>query len=355
MPFDKQEDLFHQILIKRVALFLAVSCLALILVRLSLGTLPYLATIIAAVAIFSYCLIYYLTNKGFSSALGAWLICIVSLLGFVIAGYVSGGLHAPVILAYPLIPLVSALLIDHRAAIIMGTLSISTIVIYFILDINGYSFPLPISDYRAGVMRGTWLIFTIFLVTIIGWYYSRKNESLKHILKEQADTDFLTNLSNRRKLDEALKKEFYRTRRNNNWLSILLLDIDHFKKLNDAEGHLKGDECLKLVAKEIGDYCKRATDIAGRYGGEEFMLVLPDIEPSNAIKIAESLRKSVENIEIESASQEKRNITITIGALSIQGTKFNAPAELIKIVDDLLYEGKQSGRNKVVSKTYTND
>lgn len=166
------------------------------------------------------------------------------------------------------------------------------------------------------------------------------------ILKELNTIDAVTGIRNRQYFDEVLDQEWRRARRQGYDISMLLLDIDHFKRVNDTYGHLAGDECLAAVAKEVDEMFNRPSDVVARYGGEEFAVVLPYVSPDNAHRLAEQLRKIIEDSAYD-ADGHKLSVTISIGVASIRPDEENAPRDLIGFADQVLYEAKASGRNRV--------
>ena len=164
-------------------------------------------------------------------------------------------------------------------------------------------------------------------------------------LLELSNTDHLTGLFNRRYLMDALEKEIHRNRRKGGHLSLVLLDIDHFKQVNDTYGHLQGDEVLKIIShqilKELRNY-----DIAARYGGEEFVAVLPDTNIEEAVHVAERIRLSAQNLTFEGAAAKLR-ITVSLGVATFPADRYTTVDGLIKHADELLYSAKTNGRNRV--------
>ncbi len=158
--------------------------------------------------------------------------------------------------------------------------------------------------------------------------------------------DGLTGIYNRRFLDVKLKEEFNRHRRYSRPLSLILFDIDHFKKVNDTHGHLCGDHILKAVASKIAGSI-RNTDFLVRYGGEEFCCVLPETAFEAAALLAERFRASVADSEFTFKELTLR-ITISLGVSGLDKEN-STPELLIKKADESLYEAKKSGRNKVVA------
>lgn len=168
------------------------------------------------------------------------------------------------------------------------------------------------------------------------------------LLLELAQTDPLTRLYNRRHLYEKLDVELNRCFRGNNPLSLIMADIDHFKRVNDTFGHQMGDEVLTKVADLLQEQL-RTYDLAARYGGEEFCLVLPETDLDAASSVAERIRQQVEEM-ILPAPMENHKLTISFGVAAYDGTIDGSIDEIIRFADDALYEAKNSGRNRVKEK-----
>ena len=169
------------------------------------------------------------------------------------------------------------------------------------------------------------------------------------VLYEQANklavTDGLTGISNRQSVEKSLQIEFERSKRYNSPLSLILLDVDHFKDVNDTYGHQKGDEILIAFASLLKKAC-RANDIAARYGGEEFLMILPQSNAQGAFKIAERVREEMMKISF-TGNESNFAVTVSCGV-----AEFNKDCEsinkLITVADQALYEAKNGGRNKTI-------
>ena len=169
-------------------------------------------------------------------------------------------------------------------------------------------------------------------------------------IERMASLDGLTNIFNRRNFDVTLEKELRRATRNNSLLSLILMDIDFFKKYNDHYGHAEGDTCLRRVAKELAGCIKRTGDFVARYGGEEFVIILPGTDLAGAIGMAEKVRLAVIGLNIEhSASDVAGHVSISIGVTTVLGDQTVLPVDVIKKADAALYKAKASGRNCVIS------
>lgn len=161
--------------------------------------------------------------------------------------------------------------------------------------------------------------------------------------------DGLTQLANRRAFDAALAREHARARRKDTPLSLIILDVDWFKKFNDTYGHQAGDECLQKIAVILAENVTRQTDLAARYGGEEFVILLPDTDLEGAMVVAERIRGAVHGLGIAHAPGTEGRVTISAGIASFvpRLAPGAPPAELIRDADTVLYESKQRGRNRV--------
>jgi diguanylate cyclase (GGDEF)-like protein/PAS domain S-box-containing protein len=172
----------------------------------------------------------------------------------------------------------------------------------------------------------------------------------RKLLEEKlAMTDGLTGIANRRAFDEALEREWKRTLRHGTQISLLLLDIDHFKEFNDEYGHQVGDDCLRAVAQAaVG--AVRASDIVARYGGEELALILPQVDVAGAGETAEKVRAVVEGLRISHGGNPGGWVTVSVGAataLARVGGTMRMPEGLLQAADHALYKAKLGGRNRV--------
>ena len=168
------------------------------------------------------------------------------------------------------------------------------------------------------------------------------------VLQRLMNSDGLTGLSNRRHFDEYMELEWRRSLREQNQLSLLMIDVDYFKAYNDSFGHLEGDEALRKVAAAIKDASARPSDLPARYGGEEFALVLPNTSQGGARLVAEKLRMTVEALKVPHISpSEGSSLTISIGLSTMTPTAGSNCRELISAADKGLYSAKNNGRNQV--------
>ncbi len=182
-------------------------------------------------------------------------------------------------------------------------------------------------------------------------------------IHEQAHTDPVTQIANRRYFDNIFKTEWKRAARDGKHISLLMIDVDHFKRYNDQHGHHAGDQCLQIIAQCIKAVARRASDVVARHGGEEFVILLPDTSLEDACLLAERLRKNVEEQRIpHSDGALPRIVTISIGVScctpsspreqqEIDNGSILYPAMLLNTADRALYRAKRNGRNQVAKET----
>jgi len=164
-----------------------------------------------------------------------------------------------------------------------------------------------------------------------------------------ARTDGLTGLNNRRSFGEVLDREWRRARRAHSVFSLLFVDVDRFKAYNDTYGHQAGDDALAAVARCIGDNIRRPADTAAHYGGEEFVVLLPDTPQTGAAQIAERIRAAIDDLALEHAGSEYGRVTASIGLATWTPDQDDEPSAVIKEADEALYYAKLTGRNKVAA------
>ena len=223
--------------------------------------------------------------------------------------------------------------------IIMNIISSVIITVTFLLIIKD-------SIILRHTLFHFWLASSI--IGVLAYYISNYiNTSIKLLnrLEQESTIDFLTGLNNVRQFDNSLNEAFLTVKNKNERLSILIIDIDFFKKVNDTYGHLAGDSVLQQLGMVLSTFC-RSFDIVSRIGGEEFSVILPDCPSDQAIEVAQRLRVAVEAHKFIILNEIKINITISIGSATYPDNVTDLE-DLIKQADTALYDAKRSGRNKV--------
>ncbi|WP_260294728.1 GGDEF domain-containing protein [Sedimenticola hydrogenitrophicus] len=222
------------------------------------------------------------------------------------------------------------------------------------------------ADYRALTADGgyVWVRDVVHVLrengvttALVGFIFDiserKKMEDVLLRLNRQLEAlsfhDALTGVANRRMYDKTMGAEWARAHRNQEPMSLIVIDIDHFKEYNDRYGHVMGDECLVEVATALRGVSSRSTDLLARYGGEEFVLMLPNTDRHAALELAERCRAVVAELRIpHAASGASDVITISAGLSTIVPSANTHPASVFDTADKMLYQAKQKGRNCVV-------
>jgi len=175
-------------------------------------------------------------------------------------------------------------------------------------------------------------------------------ETTNQRLRRLVAVDALTGVANRRHFDRALERELRRTRREQQPLSLIFLDLDEFKHFNDTYGHGRGDEVLRRVATTLDETFRRGGDLVARYGGEEFVVVLPGVDGRRAALYAERLRRRIWRLNIPyGAAQTTDRVTISAGVATVAAQRVALPDQVLLIADRALYRAKRLGKNRVIA------
>lgn len=222
---------------------------------------------------------------------------------------------------------------------------------------GGISVQFDITNVDRAIEVNGYVIFSLFFVAvvmiIVSFYVfvmklSRNLSEALDKIREMAATDELTGLFNRRHFFERLKVEMNRAKRYGHPLSCVILDLDHFKRVNDTHGHPAGDSVLRSVAQVLQSNC-RSADVLARYGGEEFIGILPETTIEGAASMAEKIRMAIESMSVAIAGGQEIRITASLGVASLQqsGVAEMGEDELTRLADQALYRAKTAGRNRV--------
>jgi len=176
------------------------------------------------------------------------------------------------------------------------------------------------------------------------------------LLSSIANKDGLTGLANRRNFDRLLDQEWQRTQRAAQPLAVLMLDVDHFKKYNDMYGHQAGDECLRLIARELQRATQRPGDVAARYGGEEFIVILPNTDEDGAHEVARRIVDAVQTLNLAHLHNVPALVvTVSVGVSCVVPHAKATPDELVSSADFALYRAKEAGQNRACFNAYARD
>ncbi len=247
----------------------------------------------------------------------------------------------------------------HRDGVLAGTGAIDgTRRVYVYKHLAGLPLIVDVAPAEADIYaswrhRAIWtaVLMGLFTAFIAGGSLALSRELKRRQLAEAklyrlAHTDSLTGLDNRGTFDAVLVKEAQRASRSGRPLSVLFVDVDHFKAFNDYYGHLAGDDVLRRVAQSASRCLRRDSDHVARYGGEEFVVTLPDTDARGAATVAEGIRRAIAGLDIAHVRSPYGHVTASIGAATAAGGRVNA-ATLLRQADEALYRAKSGGRNRV--------
>lgn len=200
-----------------------------------------------------------------------------------------------------------------------------------------------------------WEIIPAIALMIIVLYYSalqRRRDLMDDLmsrfgLETDASQDKLTQLANRRRFDMMLEQTWALSRRTSSPISLIMVDIDYFKRFNDKYGHQAGDKCLLEVATALSKSARRATDLVARYGGEEFVVLLNQTTRDDAYRLAEQMRQNVEALKIRNEDTPTGYVSISLGGVTVFASDYDEAANPLKLADQALYQSKANGRNQV--------
>ena len=270
------------------------------------------------------------------------------------AGFIIGSVYTVFLVAALYIggfkgPIVYLALFDRKAGWIGFTVSLLLLSIVASFQYVGWTNSIFIGE--TGLLISNYCVAAIscLLVTWIVGDYARRSKEHSEAHLRNAETDFLTGLANRRKISDTLKQEADRARRSNSYLSLILVDIDYFKRLNDSSGHQAGDRCLIVVAELLNHFAMRSIDVVGRYGGDEFVVILPSTNAHAASEIAEKISGEMASRSLRYEADGSDRVSLSLGVVSLQGEAIESADFLIKCADEALYYGKDKGRNCVVN------
>ena len=216
---------------------------------------------------------------------------------------------------------------------------------------DGFNYKLFIRIMLGIALVGLFLLYRQYQLKQFNQRLSSVNKELAQANQKLEDISYLdglTQISNRRKFDEVLEKEWKHCKREQLELSLIMLDLDYFKEFNDRYGHLAGDDCLKEIAETIEEYVNRPRDLAARYGGEEFMVILPETDLKGARQVAEKIQQAIIDLEIEhEASKVAPYVTVSLGVSTIIPKDEAGKEKFLDTVDKALYQAKETGRNQI--------
>lgn len=232
--------------------------------------------------------------------------------------------------------------LNHRSALVSGGLT----TVSFIGHAIYFELPLPVMLRSSG-----FVIFGLVACAVAARHLERLSRTSfleARLIAQIAQHDALTGSKNRRVFDEHLGRLWPQAHADGRTIAVLLIDVDHFKAYNDRYGHQAGDQTLQRIAKSMQSLVDGPLDVLSRYGGEEFVAVLYDVDSKQAMDIADRMRRAVQALAIEhSASSTSSSVTISIGVAVVEPTPERTPRGALQLADQALYAAKIGGRNRI--------
>lgn len=274
---------------------------------------------------------------------------VASALMFIVVGsFYTGGINSQFASLLVLLPLITHMLIGRAASWIMLALIIFYVVLLLIFSPH---MPTVIDAQYSNYQKftnGAWLIISSTISCIFGTIFMNINSALAYRLNAQAYTDSLTGVSNRRSILKKVEVSLEKLGRRYQAMSVLLIDVDYFKNINDTYGHDVGDEVLAAIAYALETNIRKHVDFVGRYGGEEFLICFNLQERSIINSKVEQILNSIRALEINVKSSEAVKVTASIGIQTVNSASMLSLNEIINRADKALYKAKHSGRNTAV-------
>lgn len=196
--------------------------------------------------------------------------------------------------------------------------------------------------------RTLWIVLTSTVGFLFGLHFDASNRKLQSQLIELVEKDPLTGAANRRGLDVALSRSLSSAARAGRWVTVMIVDVDCFKRFNDHRGHAEGDLALQRIAEALMNHTRLGQDRVARFGGEEFVLVLGDTDAPAARLVADKLRVTIRRLDLRYDPLLEEPLTVTIGYVSVPGGSAATHDQLLRVADAALYEGKRAGRDRSV-------
>ncbi|WP_035068349.1 diguanylate cyclase [Nitratidesulfovibrio termitidis] len=253
-------------------------------------------------------------------------------------------------LVYLILPLLLLLAYHVRLNGLTLVLTVSMMAVTYMATWGFGPFQMPTTG-EATFMLATFLCSTTLVALAVSLHNSQllNADSCSLMWQQKAMCDPLTGIFNRSRFDTVLDMELRRMQRTEDVLSLLMIDVDHFKAYNDTYGHPAGDSCLQVVARTLSAIVHRAPDMVARYGGEEFACVLPNTPEQGAFKVAESIRRAVADLNTAHSGSPVGHLTISVGVTTVRGGMDVTPRQVINMADRALYQSKTEGRDRVVA------
>lgn len=297
-----------------------------------------------------------LLRRGAAPAICGNLLTFAAWYVYTALALLTGGLVAPVVIWYATLPILSVLLSGARSGIFWTVTSVLTVGTFAAVQEAGWRLPLEVTPAGLRLLQLAGVAGLLLCIYLLVSVLKKMEFSARHALhlancrlEQQAATDALTGIPNRHRFDAVLEQEWACHDRARLPLSLALIDADFFKAFNDEFGHLAGDECLRAVAHAIQESIRRPRDFCARFGGEEFVIILPNTDEQGALRIAETILAEVCALRIGHASSPiSPYVTISIGLSTTIPSRDGSHLDFLYDVDMALYRAKEEGRNRIV-------
>ena len=277
--------------------------------------------------------------------IAVWVVIALFFAGFTVSAIYTGGFKGPIVALAPFLPIMVILLVSPAAGWVSAAVTVFLLSLVAFLQSSGFTQALPIGDTGLVIIQYLVIAFACIVVAWVVADFAQKSNTLAATNLQNSRTDFVTGVANRRHINDTLEQEIERAGRSDTHLSVILIDVDHFKRFNDSNGHQAGDQCLSTVADVLSASAKRSMDVIGRYGGDEFIMILPNTDASAAARIAEKVRREMLNRALYYDGENTDKVSLTLGVASLQGRAIKSAENLVKLADDALLHGKTNGRN----------
>jgi len=261
----------------------------------------------------------------------------------------SGGIHGHIVYLVPIVPVFAGLILSARSFWITTVFNIVLIIVMGVLSTPAESGSVPSEVIRKMV----WLILATIMGAGFARSYAKENELLADTLKHEANIDYLTRVLNRRGIEQRLNHQIELAKAYALPFCLMMIDLDHFKRYNDFNGHIAGDQCLKDISHMLNERVRAKGGFMGRYGGEEFIVVLPNVDFKSADDFAHSLNAAVRSMAIPYKKGQPELLTICVGYCYFASSDITDVEAMVSCADTKLYQCKSEGRDQV--KGYAED
>lgn len=283
--------------------------------------------------------------------MGSSLVIFISFMTVTLLGFLTGGIHSHYMFFMPLYPLLSSLLIGSRGLMAMTISALLSTISMLLFAEKVPTLDQQFDHYNTDTttIRAYWICASITLASVVGHFCHTINKNLSRRLQQQVFFDPTTKILNRRGINKRSLQAVEDLKEQSGWLTIIMADLDYFKAYNDTYGHMEGDECLADIAIAMHNCIKPYPAHIGRFGGEEFMIIIETLAPDEAKQIAELLRSNIEQLNLPHRGSPANKLTMSIGLCSASVDHDFTLNQVIANADTALYKAKEQGRNKVVS------